>query len=1395
MPTRGTPTRGRGQRSPARTRAKGAAARSADESSKDVRIRQLEEQLRATREELRTTVEQLAKANEGLTATNEELVSLNEECQSASEELKSSREELQTLNEELVTVNAELERKVEALDEAASVMENLLKSSENATLFLDRGLRVKRFTPAAAELFHLIASDVGRPLGHLASEIDYANLARDAEAVLVAETAVEREIACRKGTRHYLMRVLPYRTAEGTVDGIVVTFVDLTERKRAEQEVRTTALFPEENPHPILRVGRGGTLLYANRSSAGLLTEWGCAPGHCVPEIVRQTAAAALDNGSPREFETQSQDRDLSFLLVPLVDHGYVNLYGRDVTERRRAEQARKASDERFRTIFDTMCEGFALHEVLCDEGGEPVDYRFLEINPAFERQTGLKARDLLGRTARDVLPRLEAIWLERFGRVALTGVPDHFESYSGDLKRWFDVHAYRTEPGGRFAVVFSDVTARKESEEVLHRYELLAAQSRDIILFLRFGDGHILEANAAAATAYGYTREELLNRTIQELRAPDTQSLTATQMAQAEAEGILFETVHVRRDGTAFPVEVSSRGTTVGDTRMLVSVVRDISERRRMEQALTDSERLYRTIGESIDFGVWVCDPEGRNTYASESFLKLVGLTPEECANFGWGDVLHPDDADRTIAAWKECARTGGRWDVEHRFRGVDGQWHTVLARGLPVRNEHGEIVCWAGINLDIDRLKQAEHRLDLLAQTAGELLATDTPQAVIERLCRSVMSFLECDAFFHYLVDESAGGLRLSACAGVPEEAARDLEWLDFGAGMSGTSAQEGRRIVAEDIGEVSDPRTHLARSLGIRAYACHPLIARDQVVGTLSFGTRRRPRFSGEDLALMKAVADQVAVAVEHWRSEAALRENEQRLRFHVENSPVAVVEWDADFTVRRWAGEAEKIFGWRASETIGRPIADLNLIYEDDLPIVERVMTRLTDGVTRQVVSANRNISKDGRVIHCEWYNSVLLGPEGTLDSVLSLVLDVTRRERYEQELLEAREAAEEASRAKSEFLARMSHEIRTPMNGVLGMTELALLEDVGPKVEGYLRLAQQSAKHLLDIINDILDVARIEAGRVELTAAPFQPARLVESVVSTLGVGAHRKGLTLRHRVDPSVPAVVSGDEGRLRQVLINLVGNAVKFTERGGVTLTMRLDPAPTARPGRVCLCFEVRDTGIGIPPENLSSVFESFSRATRSTHVKYGGTGLGLAISKHLAALMGGEVWIESEPGKGTLVSFTAELDRSEASAPMGYAPAEPVPRSTDDPLRVLLAEDNPVNQLFAQALLEGQGHTVVVVSDGRQALDALSREPFDVVLMDVQMPELDGVDAARLIRQGSVPGVRPDIPIVALTAHALQGDRERFLAASMDDYLAKPVDPSELCEVLHRVTAGRSR
>jgi PAS domain S-box-containing protein len=422
--------------------------------------------------------------------------------------------------------------------------------------------------------------------------------------------------------------------------------------------------------------------------------------------------------------------------------------------------------------------------------------------------------------------------------------------------------------------------------------------------------------------------------------------------------------------------------------------------------------------------------------------------------------------------------------------------------------------------------------------------------------------------------------------------------------------------------------------------------------------------------------------------------------------------------------------------------------------------------------------------NGREVFNEQSISLRRDAQGNPVMFMTIVRDAFERHQYEMDLVKARQAAETANKTKDEFLANMSHEIRTPLNGVIGMIELAGDPSLSSQHAEFIALAGSAASSLLSVVNDILDFSKIAAGKLELERTEFDLTETVAQALGIMSLNALKKGLSLSSHLAPDVPRFVLGDPVRLKQVLLNLLGNAIKFTRHGQVALRVQLEKT---QEGKAELKFSITDSGIGIPPEKQEMIFEAFSQADASTTRQFGGTGLGLVIASRIVQLMEGKLWVESEIDKGSTFHFTAILEIAS-----GLRPAEPVVTgfvpAASRSLRILLAEDNVVNQRLAVWLLKRLGHQVVVAATGVEALAKLKEQTFDLVFMDVQMPEMDGFTAAaaiRLLEKGT--GAR--MPIVAMTAHAMKGDRERCLDAGMDDYISKPISAQSIQATLARV------
>jgi PAS domain S-box-containing protein len=551
----------------------------------------------------------------------------------------------------------------------------------------------------------------------------------------------------------------------------------------------------------------------------------------------------------------------------------------------------------------------------------------------------------------------------------------------------------------------------------------------------------------------------------------------------------------------------------------------------------------------------------------------------------------------------------------------------------------------------------------------------------------------------------------------------------------------------------------------------------------------------------------------VITERKQTENALRESNEKFHQLADNITDAFWIRSPDMREVHYISPAfERIWGRSAESLYANPQQWTDYILPEDRERVRSAYAALTGDDASSVDIEYRVVRPDGEI---RWVHARGFQVRDAADKLIRLtgiITDITERQRaaealrtsleeisrtnqaLQAEIVErkrAEDAAEAANRSKSEFLANMSHEIRTPLNGVIGMTELALGTDLSTEQREYLDMVKLSGESLLAVINDILDFSKIEAGMLTVDVIPFDLNDCLVTTLKLLATRAHLKGLDLVCDIRPDVPTALLGDPSRLRQIVTNLMANAIKFTEHGEVVLTVQ---SQTQTNRNAILRFSVSDTGIGVPQDQQEAIFKPFIQADGSTTRKYGGTGLGLAISTNLVALLGGRIWLDSETGKGSTFHFTVSFDLQQALAPQTRASDAVSGESVRDSrrtLRILVAEDNVVNQLVAARLLEKRGHTVVLAGNGREALAALNKAGsggFDLILMDVEMPEMDGFETTAIIRAGEKSS-GTHLPIIAMTAYAMKDDEERCLAAGMDGYASKPIEVEPLFATIDSV------
>jgi len=664
---------------------------------------------------------------------------------------------------------------------------------------------------------------------------------------------------------------------------------------------------------------------------------------------------------------------------------------------------------------------------------------------------------------------------------------------------------------------------------------------------------------------------------------------------------------------------------------------------------------------------------------------------------------------------------------------------------------------------------LEQERRVLELVARGASLQEVLDTVTRAVERMAPDCLCTI-------LLLDEDKRHLRAGSSGSLPAEYIRAVDGIEIGpqVGACGTAAFRNQTVIVEDIAtdHLFDGPREFIMSFGLRACWSVPIRdSRGAVLGTFALYHRWPATPRDGALRLVEAGAQLVGNAIERMRAEQALRDSAERLALAEDSASVGLWVLDVPTRVLMTSEGLARLV--QSVHGPGRLTFDqwCDRVHPDDRVLLKRltesaIATGTCEAEFRMVMPDNTT----------RWFRTQgqLQLQNGQPQRVTGVTIDITSQKLIAQRLEEARMAAEAAAHAKSEFLANMSHEIRTPMNGIIGSICLLVDSGINDEQRDHLETIRVCGETLLQLVNDIMDVAKVEAGMLVLEQTPFDLELLLREAVAVIAPLARARNLDLRRQVNREVPRWLVGDPQRLRQVLLNLLSNAVKFTQSGSVAIGVAL---AGQRDHSVDLRFTVTDTGIGIPPDMRDVIFDPFTQADSSTTRRYGGTGLGLTICRKLVSLMNGLLELESEPGRGSTFRFILRLPIAESPAALSptVEPCEAAGRH----LRILLAEDNAINQKVAARLLERMGHAVDLVDNGRQAVAAFENTPYDLVLMDCQMPVMDGYAAARAIR---LLDCGREIPIVAMTANAMAEDRQRCLECGMDDYWSKPISLARL-------------
>ena len=1194
----------------------------------------------------------------------------------------------------------------------------------------------------------------------------------------------------------------PIIDERGAIAGVVLVFRDVTQRRQAEEsEVLRRAnermelavrgshvgVWEIDMPDGDYRHGRGYHVniweqLGYERPPSPTDHETGMVPVHSDDRSRLEGAMRQYLAGETSEFEIENRvrhkDGSYRWMLtrgVAVRDAGgkpmrFVGT-GVDITDRKRAEEALRASEVRFRALVQNSSDIISLFDA---EG--TVVYQSASI----ERLLGYRPEDRIGRNVfSDPIVHPDDLGAKRaFFDTALDrpGAPvtAEFRLRHTDGS-WRDIEAvgqnFLHDPGVAGIVAnYRDVTERKQAEQALRaseqRFRTFVDHAADAF-FLHDEQGRILDVNRRACESLGYARDELLGMTPTDFDPDVTPALIEDLVRKLFAgEATAFESRHRRKDGTVFPVEVRGKAFWEGGQRFSVSLARDITDRKRAEEALRESEERFRGTFENAAVGIAHTSLDGRCLRVNEKLTAILGYTLEELCRLSWQDVTYAADMPASVEAFTAVLQ-GRCCSLEKRYVRKDGSVIWAELSASLQRDAAGKPAYIIVVIQDISERKRLEAELReardelerKVAERTAELRESEERYRVLIEVSpqtvwmgRADGSITYCNQWwFNYtgLTMEQTQGDGWAQVIHPDHREKIFAAWRHAAATGGDWNVEIPFRRAAD-----GQYRWHLAKGLPVRD------------------GQGRIVRWIG--------IASDI-----HDRREAeeALRESEAKLEEAQRIAHVGYWDRDLDTDLITWSDETYRIYGVPLEDRILTFDRIRERIHPDDRERMLEAAAKALQGGARYDVEY-RVLRPDGevRIVHSQ--GDVTRDKAGRPRRMFGTAQDITERKRAEEERTRLL-AAEAANRAKDEFLANVSHEIRTPMNAILGMTELVLDTPLTEDQRQCLTTVKSAADNLVGVINDLLDFAKIEAGKMELAPADFSLRAAVGDTLRALAVRAHTKGLELVYHVQPDMPDALVGDAGRLRQVLLNLVGNAIKFTEEGEVIVRVEVAGDPGLE--TVGVRFAVSDTGIGIPPDKQEKVFRAFEQEDSSTTRKYGGTGLGLSIAARLVALMGGTITVQSEPGRGSTFAFTAKFGRQ----PHSPEKTPSLPPALLPGLRVLVVDDNAANRQILEEWLRSWQMNPTAVGDGMAAIDALwdaasVGDPYPLVLLDARMPDTGGLALAARIRERTALSATR---IILLTSGDRLGDLARSRDLRIDAHLLKPVQPDELLETIYRV------